>query len=136
MSGLIYNQCVGAFVPKTDAGFQKFVGNAINVVTSGINIALQMMASQLTLNMMLGINALRCAVVSGADSIWYFIASAWWATRYVGQEGLVEDALDTAYPYICTCLIDVNEFATMFGGNEETAGVFSSCSEASNRVAV
>ena len=111
-----------------------FVADAINVITSGINISLQMAASSLTMNQMLGVNALRCAVVSGANSIWYFIASAWWATRYVGQEGLVENGLDVAYPYICTCIIDVNEYAQYFGGSEESAAAFSVCSEATNNV--
>ena len=130
----ILDTCVGKTVPYTDAGFQLFVGEAVSVATGAINIAFQMMASQLTENMILGLNALRCAIVSGGFSVWYFIASACWALYFVGQEALLEDLLDEGYPYICTCLEDVNNLASMLGGNDETAAAFSSCSEAGANV--
>ena len=117
----ILEECVGKTVPYTDAGFQKFVGEAVSVATGAINIAFQMMASQLTINMIKGLNAARCAIVSGGYSVWYFIASAWWALSFVKQEKLLEDLLDQGYPYICTCLDDVNGIAKMLGGNAETA---------------
>ena len=82
----------------------------------------------------MGVNALRCAVVSGAATAWYFIASAWWALYWAGQEQLLEEALDVAFPYICTCKEDVDELAALFGGNEETAEVFGSCSETSSNL--
>ena len=40
----IIDECVGKTVPYTDAGFQLFVGEAVNVATGGINIAFQMVA--------------------------------------------------------------------------------------------
>ena len=83
----IIEDCVGVTVPYTDAGFQLFVGEAISVATGGINIGFQMFASSLTENLILGMNAARCAIVSGGNTIWYFIASAWWAASFVGQEG-------------------------------------------------
>ena len=46
----ILEECVGLTVPYTDAGFQKFVGEAVSVATGGINVAFQMMASNLTEN--------------------------------------------------------------------------------------
>jgi hypothetical protein len=75
----IITECVGVTVPYTDAGFQLFVGEAITTATGGINIAFQIFSSSLTENLILGMNALRCAIVSGGNSVWYFIASAWWA---------------------------------------------------------
>ena len=90
----IIEACVGKTIPYTDASFQKFVGEAVQVSTGAINIAFQMMASQLTTNMILGLNAARCAIVSGGYSVWYFIASAWWALAFVGQESLLEGLLD------------------------------------------
>ena len=126
----IITDCEGVTIPYTDAGFQLFVGEAVSVATGAINIAFQMMASSLTENMILGLNAIRCAIVSGGYSIWYFIASAWWGLYWLGQEAVLEDLLDQAYPYICTCLEDVNNFAEMLGGNTATGEAFSSCSEA------
>merc|ERR1712127_1162657 len=119
---------MGKTVPFTDAGFQYFVDSAINVFTGGLNIFLQMSTSGMTENMMKGVNALRCAVVSSGATSWYFIASAWWALYWLGQEQLLEDGLDLAFPYICTCLEDVDKLAEMFGGNAETASNASSSS--------
>ena len=130
----IITDCVGVTVPYTDAGFQLFVGEAISVATGGINIGFQMFASSLTENLILGMNAARCAIVSGGNTVWYFIASAWWAAYQFGMESKVEDLLDLGYPYICTCLEDVNNFAELLGGTSETATAFSSCSEAAASV--
>ena len=129
----IITQCVGKTVPYTDAGFQLFVGEAVSVATGAINIAFQMLAGSLTINLIKGLNAARCAIVSGGYSIWYFIASAWWALAFVGQEALLEEGLDQAYPYICTCLEDVNNFAELLGGNDSTAAQFGNCSEAAQK---
>ena len=85
--------------------------------------------------MMKGVNALRCAVVSGGATSWYFIASAWWALYWMGQEGLLEEALDLAFPYICTCQEDVDNLASMFGGSDASAAIFGSCSEAASNTA-
>ena len=126
--------CTGKTVPYTDAGFQLFVGEAISVATGGINIAFTLMSSSLTDNIIKGLNATRCAIVSGGYSVWYFIASAWWLFKFVGQEGVIEDLLDEGYPHICTCKTDVDEISELFGGNMATATKFSSCSEAAEQV--
>jgi len=89
----------------------------------------------MTENMMKGVNALRCAVVSGGATSWYFIASAWWALYWLGQEQLLEDALDLAFPYICTCQEDVDNLASFFGGSDASAAIFGSCSEAASNTA-
>ena len=130
----VSTDCEGLYVPYTDAGFQYFVDQAINVFMGGVNIFLQMGTQNMTVNMMKGVNALRCAVMSGAATGWYFIASAWWALYWVGQESLLEDALDFAYPMICTCNEDVDNLAAMMGGNDSTAEAFGSCSEESSNL--
>ena len=88
----------------------------------------------MTYNVMMGVNALRCAVVSGAATSWYFIASAWRGLYFFGQEGMVEEALDVSYPYICTCGEEIDELAVYFGGSDVSAEVFGSCSEASSNL--
>lgn len=70
---------VAAETGFTEASFKKFVGGAVNVFTSGLNIFLASSTQSFTENMMMGINALRCAVVNAADNAWNFIAAAWWA---------------------------------------------------------
>merc|ERR1711907_448075 len=114
----------------TDASFQKFVGGAVNVFTSGLNVFLATSTQAFSLNMMKGINALRCAVINAADNAWNFIAAAWWAAYQFDMEDLVEDGLDEAWPYICTCNEDMDFISQVLGASGEGVAVFSSCSEA------
>ena len=130
----VAEECVGLTIPYTDAGFQKFVGDAVAAATGAINIGLSMMAEEMTENMVAGLNALRCAVVSGGYSVWYFFAAAWWALYAFEQQVLLEDLLDEYYPHVCTCKADVDGIAEMFGASEETTAKFGSCSEAADNV--
>ena len=123
---VVIEECEEKTIPYTDAGFQKFVGEAVSVATGAINIGLQMMAQDMSENMLKAMNAGRCAIVSGGISVWYFIASAWWLLYQFGQNALLEEYLDLGYPHICTCLEDVNMFAEMLGGNDDTAEAFGS----------
>merc|ERR1712070_509805 len=123
-------ESVAASTGFTDASFQKFVGGAVNVFTSGLNVFLATSTQAFSINMMKGINALRCAVINAADNAWNFIAAAWWAAYQFEVEDLVEDALDEAWPYICTCNEDMDFISQMLGASGEGVAVFSSCSEA------
>ena len=126
---------VAASTGFTDASFKKFVSGAVNVFTSGLNIFLSTSTQAFTLNMMKGINALRCAVVSFGENAWNFIAAAWWAAYQFDMQNYVEEGLDTAWPYICTCNEDMDFVSQMLGASGEGAAVFSSCSEAAQATA-
>ena len=126
---------VAASTGFTNASFQKFVGGAVNVFTSGLNIFLSTATQSFTVNMLKGINALRCAVVNAADNAWNFIAATWWAAYQFDQEGLVEDGLDIAWPYICTCNADMDFISQMMGATSEGVAAFSSCSETTTATA-
>merc|ERR1719331_279695 len=121
---------VAASTGFTDASFQKFVGGAVNVFTSGLNVFLATSTQAFSINMMKGINALRCAVVNAADNAWNFIAAAWWAAYQFDMEDLVEDGLDEAWPYICTCNEDMDFLSQVMGASGDGVKIFSSCSEA------
>ena len=114
----------------TNASFQVFVGGAVNVFTAGLNVFLSTSTQAFSINMIKGINALRCAVLSAGENAWNFIAAAWWAAHQFGQEKLVEQGLDTAWPYICTCNEDMDFVSQMMGATGQAVAVFSSCSEA------
>ena len=79
----VIDQCVGVTVPYTDSGFQLFVGEAVSAATGLINIVFQFMSSSMTINMLKGMNAIRCAISSGGITFWYFIAAAWWAAAFI-----------------------------------------------------
>ena len=108
---VVIDDCVGLTIPYTNAGFQKFVGEAISASTGVINILFTLTADSMSEHKIKGFNALRCAIVSGGFSSWYFIASTWWWLYTFGLQGLLEDQLDKFYPHICTCKADVDTFA-------------------------
>merc|ERR1711907_362715 len=116
----------------TDASFQKFIGGAVNVFTSGLNIFLSTSTQAFSLNMVKGINALRCAVVNAGENAWNFIAAAWWAAYQFEQQQLVEDGLDAAWPFICTCNEDMDFISQMLGASGAGVAVFAPCSEAAS----
>ena len=124
------DKSVAASTGFTNASFQKFVGGAVNVFTSGLNVFLSTSTQSMTINMLKGINALRCAVVNAADNAWNFIAAAWWAAHQFSMENYVEDGLDIAWPYVCTCNEDMDFISQMMGASGEGVAIFSSCSEA------
>ena len=126
---------VAADTGFTEASFKKFVGGAVNVFTSGLNVFLATSTQAFSENMLLGINALRCAVVNAADNAWNFIAAAWWAAYQFDQQALVEEGLDIAWPYICTCNEDMDFFSQMLGATGEGVAIFSTCSEAASATA-
>ena len=115
----VSSTCEGKSVAEstgfTNASFKKFVGGAVNVFTSGLNVFLSTSTQSMTLNMVKGINALRCAVVNAADNAWNFIAAAWWAAYQFDMQNLVEEGLDIAWPYICTCNEDMDFISQMMG---------------------
>ena len=84
--------------------------------------------------MLKGINALRCAVVNGAENAWNFIAAAWWAAYQFEMQNYVEEGLDIAWPYICTCNKDMEFISQILGATSDGVAVFSTCSEAASNV--
>ena len=134
----ISTKCEGKSVAAgkgfTNATFKRFIGGAVNVFTSGLNVFLATSTSGLTINMVKGINAARCAVVNAADNAWNFIAAAWWAAYQFDMQNYVEEGLDTAWPYICTCNEDMDFISRMLGATGAQVAVFASCSESSASV--
>ena len=97
-----------------------------------ITSAMKMSASSLTENMILGMNAIRCAILNGFINVWWFIGAAYYAARQFGQEAVIQDLLDEYYPTVCTCNEDAAAFSNMFGSQAEgETDYFSSCSESS-----
>ena len=128
----VIEECEGLTVEMTDEGWYDFVFEAVETLTVAIKIGVRMFASEMTPNMMLGVNALRCATMNGFINVWYFIAAAYYAAKQFGQEALVEEYINQAYPYVCTCYYEANQFANQFGGERQEGeqDYFSSCSEA------
>merc|ERR1711924_331714 len=109
----------------TDASFKKLSEEPLMFSPRFENLPFHIYP-RLNHHMVKGVNALRCAVVNAGDNAWNFIAAAWWAAYQFGQEGLVEDGLDVAWPYICTCNADMDYLSYMMGATGASVAVFDS----------
>lgn len=124
----ISTTCAGLTVPMTIAGFQDLVGEIVSSGTFMIKMALATGGQSMSYNMLRGLNALRCAFVSGFFNSWMMLASVYFAAKEFGFSNDLKSLMDEAYPYICTCTEETNSWSTSMGASLYAAGQFSKCS--------
>ena len=61
---------------QIEAAAKKFTFEVVNVTLAVIPIAFQMMTASLTDNMIMGVEALQCAMTSGFANVWKLLAAA------------------------------------------------------------
>ena len=77
------------------------------MLTSVQNIIIVTMSDSLTDNMKKGMNAIRCASISGLINVWTLLAAIYYVARQFGQEAEIQNLIDEYWPYVCTCQDDV-----------------------------
>tara|TARA_B110000977_G_scaffold169427_1_gene219386 strand:- start:67 stop:390 length:324 start_codon:yes stop_codon:yes gene_type:complete len=102
-SDIIHDSCVGAMITMDDSGFKIMFGEIVSTATFLISVTLAMGSSDLPLNMVKGLNALRCAFLAGYINLWMLVGSAYYFLRFFFLGFLVEDLISSVYPRICTC---------------------------------
>merc|ERR1711990_275587 len=60
-------------------------------------------------NMIRGMNAIRCAFVSGFFNVWMLFASVWFASLEFGLDTEFKRNVNDVYPYLCTCTVETND---------------------------
>ena len=85
----------------------KLVSEIVSIGTFMITMTLSAGTSGMSTNMVLGINALRCAFLNGFIQTYLLVAAAYYAARQFGQEAEVQSKINEYYPYLCTCNEDV-----------------------------
>jgi hypothetical protein len=99
------------------------------MLTSLQNILIVIMSDSLTDNMKKGMNAIRCASISGLINVWMLLASLYYVARQFGQEAEIQKLLTEYWPYVCTCQEDVVNMQELFGSSSSNAGFFTKCSD-------
>ena len=101
-----------------------------------VTLSLEMGADEMTYNVKMGLNSLRCALVNMGDNTWTLIGAAYHAAKQFGQEDKIKEYVDEYYPYICTCTEDVQTIKESLQQAEDAGvsvnankGMFTSCSE-------
>ena len=93
--------------------FKRLASEIVTVGTFLITTILGASSSSMSINMVKGLNSLRCAFSSGFINVWMLFGSVYFAARQFKQNKLVEDKLDEYYPYICTCKKDIENLQKM-----------------------
>merc|ERR1712100_627233 len=123
--------CDGSTVSMDAEGWQLLISEVENLITSGYTLAKEMFLTDEMYYLNKAANAAKCAVTSGFVNMWYLIGSVYYALNFVGQDGLLSGNLWAYYPTICSCIIEVDGYVTMFssfasnlfsfGSSDETA---------------
>lgn len=110
-----------------NANFFSLVSEVISALTGLQNLVIVLMSDSLTDNMKRGMNALRCASISGLINIWTLFAALYYVARQFGQEAEIQKLVDEGWPYICTCQEDVTNMQEVFGGSSSNSAFFKTC---------
>lgn len=90
------------------------VGEIVGAATFLVNLVLVEMSNGLSDNMIKGLNALRCILVSGPSSVKYLGVALAFAAKQFGLDATVQDYVNQGYPYLCTCQQDVENIGETF----------------------
>ena len=82
----------------------------------------------LTVGQLQMLNNLRCISGGALEQGWNFVA----AMYYFGQEAWIQEN----YKYVCSCYEYQNSFFNDFGGTANAYGIFNSCNEAAQVLAI
>ena len=96
----------------------------ISALTGLQNMLIVIASDSLSDNMKKGMNAIRCASISGLINIWMLFASVYYVARQFGQEAEIQNLIDEGWPYVCTCQKDIISFQEYFGSSESNASFF------------
>ena len=112
---------------QINQNFFSLVSEIISALTGLQNLLIIIMSDSLTDNMKRGMNALRCASISGLINVWNLLAAIYYVARQFGQEAEIQKLIDEAWPYVCTCQEDVVNMQEVFGSSSSNAAFFTSC---------
>ena len=81
-SDIFHADCKDATITLDDIGFQIFYGELVSTGTALFTITLAVGSSALPENMVRGINAMRCSMVSGWMDQWMLMAAVYYTSRH------------------------------------------------------
>ena len=106
MSGRVSETCQGVTVELTEEGAKAFISEITSTAMALVKAVIYFGGKNLSKNMIMGIASMRCVLTNGFDSSWTLVLAAYYFGLQFGQEALVVNYLNEAYPHICTCTED------------------------------
>ena len=68
-----------------------------------------------------GALALRCAISTGGDELWRIIMAIYLTANAFSLGNYIQEGVEWTMPFICSCAIDIESYAQMFGDDAKTA---------------
>jgi hypothetical protein len=125
----VSEDCEGATVPLDATGFRTIVSEVTDITLVLITNVFMTGAGRMSQNILKSANALRCAIMSGAENVWYLLAGAYYASLTLGGTEEIVVRLDYYYPMICSCTEEFAQTREMSGVDSDVVAIFESCSE-------
>ena len=152
-------ECRGKTVEMNEAGWKAFVSETVDVAIFGLRVLLYSFTQYTpSSNIVKGINALRCSLVSGFDNMWYIAAHHWYFGKQLDDWGIGWNVIKMyyngtdrphiidmigettmeawltvkyaqAYPHICSCTVEINGWAKDWGARVDDLDIFSTCAD-------
>merc|ERR1712146_759217 len=126
----VYAECAGTTINITvnsatnskliEQNTKRLVSEVVSIGTFFITNSASFLGEDMSINMQLGINALRCAFLNGFINIYLLIAAAVYVAKQFGQEAQIQTQVDEYYPKLRTCSKDVENLGKYFGGGDNT----------------
>lgn len=104
---------------QVEAAAKKLTFEVVNVTLAVIPIAFQMMTASLSDNMIMGVEALQCAMTSGFANVWKLLAAASLVAKEFGMTSYINEGVNQVYPYVCTCRRDVISLSQWLSPNSK-----------------
>lgn len=121
--------CEGRTVEMSEEGWQDFVSELVESLTFLIKAIILTTASEMSKGMVRGLNAARCALVSGGDNFWQLLASIYYLALELEYEGELVKLIDESYPTLCTCIEEIENIQEWFGAKRLARIIMKGCSE-------
>lgn len=123
--------CIGQTLSLNEQGVQALVGQVVSIATTFIVVLAGY--ANLDDNMLLALNAGRCAISNGFYNVWYLIAAAMFMASQFGLQNQIQMYFNQYYPIVCGCYYYASQIQSVGASNKQTADkiatYFSSCDE-------
>lgn len=105
-----------------------FVADLVNTGTFAIKLGVATAGQSMTPKMLEAMNALRCAFVSGFQNFQFLLIALYYLAIEFSFLADLQKAVDDYYPYLCTCLNEVDSWGDKLGASIQVMAKFKSCS--------
>ena len=128
--------CVGKTFAVSEAGAKEYIAYLVSALSGAVNLVLSAGLGSAPDDIIKAALAIRCLLTNGVDEMYKIILSGYYATRAFGLQNKYTSYLTQSVPYICSCKLEVQNYANQFGSQASSNNAkLQFCSEAAETLA-